>query len=57
MTVVSNHRRPITRQSEEGVKISETVKSKEMGERIILMNSKAQFFQPGIVKANYSPVQ
>ena len=57
MTVVSNHRRAITRQSEKGVRISDTVRRKEMGERIILINSKAQFFQPGLVKANYSPVQ
>ena len=57
MTVVNNHLRPIVRQSEEGLLIGETVRRKEMGDRIVLMNNKTQFYQPGIVRASYGPVQ
>ena len=50
MTVEGIARRPIIRQSREGVSISASMKDSESGKRVILLNSKKKFFQPGVVR-------
>ena len=50
MTVKSHVKRPILRLSREGVSITHTKKQVERGERVILMNNKSAFYQPGVVK-------
>ena len=48
MTVVSSVKRPILRLSKEGVLINHTQQQVERGERVILMNDRAAFHQPGV---------
>ena len=50
MTVMSTAKRPIIRLSREGISITHTQKQVERGERVVLMNDKSTFFQPGVVK-------
>ena len=58
MSIISNHHRPIMRQCQEGLEIAHIMRESEArGRRIILMNSKSQFYQPGVVRARYGPLQ
>ena len=50
MTIVANPRRPIIRLSREGISIAHTQKALEEGRKVILMNDKTAFYQPGVVR-------
>ena len=54
MTVDNNHRRPVSRLSEEGLAIAESARMKDEGINLFLMNNKTQFFQPGVARATFS---
>ena len=56
MTVEANFTRPILRQSLEGVAIARTIKARDNGDRVILVNSKREFVQPGVVRPVFSPL-
>ena len=53
MTVEGNYARAILRQSQEGVAIATCVREKEMGEKVVVMNSRKEFIQPGVVRPVY----
>ena len=53
MKTIRNHRRPLSRQSHEGLLLEHAVKDIESGEKLLLMNSKSEFFQPGVVRPAY----
>ena len=53
MTITGVHKRPLERLSKEGTAIGRAVSEREKGERIVIMNSKSEFHQPGQVKATY----
>ena len=50
MTITANPRRPLIRLSREGVTIAHTQKEVEEGKKVILMNDKSAFYQPGVVR-------
>ena len=56
MEIEGTFPRNISRQSMEGVIISKTVKLRDAGLPIYLMNSKREFYQPGVVRSTISPV-
>ena len=53
MTITGVHKRPVERLSQEGSAIGRAVGDRERGKRVIIMNSKSEFHQPGQVKATY----
>ena len=53
MTLRGCFNRPLLRQSQEGQLIGQAVHHKAGGENLILLNSKSEFFQPGVVKESY----
>ena len=58
MSVVDQHSRPILRQSQEGLAISQSIREREEGrKRIILMNSRKEFYQPGIINPSFQPAR
>ena len=55
MEVVDQYQRPVVRLSREGLQITHTQREmKDKQKRIILMNSKAQFYQPAVVRSTYT---
>ena len=56
MSIEGVYKRPILRQSKEGISIKHTLRDIERGKKVVLMNSKSEFHQPGIVRASYNPV-
>ena len=56
MSILANYQRPILRQSREGLEIENSLQKIKDGQRLIILNSKAEFHQPGVVKATYSPM-
>ena len=48
--------RPILRQSMEGVALSRAVRNRDQGAPIIILNSKMEFHQPGVIRPSFSPV-
>ena len=50
MVVEGNYARAILRQSQEGVAIATSIREKEVGESVVVMNSKREFMQPGVVR-------
>ena len=50
MSIIANPKWPIIRLSREGLTIAHTQKEMEEGKRVILMNDKAAFYQPGVVR-------
>ena len=50
MTTANIHRRPLTRQCEEGLELEHAVRNVEGGARMLLLNSKSEFYQPGVVR-------
>ena len=53
MKTVQTHRRPLTRQCQEGLLLEHSVRNIQDGARIKLLNSKSEFFQPGVVRPSY----
>ena len=53
METIGNHRRPLSRQSQEGLLLQHAIRDIESGKRLKLMNSKSEFFQPGVVRPAY----
>ena len=56
MSIMDIYQRPALRQSREGLEIERFLQRME-GERnrkLVLLNSKAEFHQPGIVRATYT---
>ena len=56
MTLEDNFSRAILRQSFEGVSIARAVQAREAGANVWLLNSKREFFQPGVVRPKFAPV-
>ena len=50
MTIEGNYSRPVLRQSQEGVALANTIKEIKEGAKVVLMNSKREFIQPGVVR-------
>ena len=58
MSLLSGYRRPICRQSREGTEIQSVLDlQKQLGQRkVILMNSRSHFHQPGVVHSTHAPL-
>ena len=56
MTVEASFGRPILRQSMEGCLISRAIKARDRGDPIIIMNSKKEFLQPGVIRPSFTPL-
>ena len=57
MTVEGSFSRPLLRQSMEGVSLARAVKVRDSGcPEIVIMNSKMEFCQPGVINPTFGPV-
>ena len=58
MSLLAGYRRPICRQSREGIEIQSTLNlQKQLGHRdVIIMNSRSDFNQPGVVRSTHAPL-
>ena len=56
MSVDETFRRPILRQSWEGTTLSRAIKARDLGAPLIILNSKTEFLQPGVIKPVYKPL-
>ena len=56
MEVQATFSRPILRQSMEGVSLAMAVKARDLGAEVKLMNSRREFYQPGVVRGTFAPV-
>ena len=55
MKIVENYRRPVLHLSREGLQISTTLRDmRDRKRRIILLKSKAQFYQSAVVRSTFS---
>ena len=50
MTVEGNYSRACLRQSQEGVAIANSIRRMKEGAKVILLNGKREFIQPGVVR-------
>ena len=57
MTVVDQYSRPILRQSHEGLSIAHSIRERDEGARVVLLNSKKEFYQPGIINPSFQPAR
>ena len=48
--------RAITRQCQEGIFINHALDAVKQGDRVVLMNSKSEFLQPGVVERSFKGV-
>ena len=53
MSVTGVFPRPVLRQAQEGTLIGRAIEDIQCGQRLVLLNSKSEFNQPGQVKAKY----
>ena len=54
MEIVDRYHRPVVRLSREGLQISHSLADmKNRAKKTILMNSKAQFYQPAVVRSTF----
>ena len=56
MSLEGTFKRPILRQSLEGVSLSRAIRTRDQGAPIVIMNSKMEFHQPGVIRPSFSPV-
>ena len=56
MTNEANFDRPILRQSREGVAIANSMRDRDRGFPIIIMNSKKEFLHPGVIRTTFTPL-
>ena len=57
MTVEGSFSRPLLRQSMEGVSLARAIKVRDsVAPEILIMNSKKEFMQPGVINPSFSPV-
>ena len=56
MRLIANYARPIAHQSREGTEIQSVLEDQKYGKKIILMNSRNDFYQPGVVRSHHAPL-
>ena len=54
MTVMGTFDKPVFRQSHEGVSIVWALEDIQRGQKMVILNSKSKFHQPGVVKGTFN---
>ena len=54
MHTAAVYKRPIVRQSREGLEINSAIRDRQQGKKIVLLNSRNDFHQPGVVRTSYT---